>query len=84
MELLKMSPEWMVIWNTVMTLAGGIVAFFVRGFIEEQKRIEILLNKTREDYLKKSDAHTDFDRVISRLDRLESKLDRLMEGKTHG
>ena len=76
-----MSPEWLVIWNAVMTIAGGIVAFSVRSFIEEQKRIEILLNKTREDYLKKSDAHTDFDRVISRLDRLESKLDRLMEVK---
>jgi hypothetical protein len=76
-----MNPEWMVIWNAVMTIAGSIVAFFVRDFIEEQKRIEILLNKTREEYLKKTDAHTDFDRVISRLDRLESKLDRLMEHK---
>ena len=78
-----MNPEWMVIWNAGMTLAGTVVAFFVRSFIEEQKRIEILLNKTREEYLKKSDAHTDFDRVISRLDRLESKLDRLMESKNH-
>ena len=73
-----MNPEWMVIWNVGMTLAGTVVAFFVRSFVEEQKRIEILLNKTREEYLKKSDAHTDIDRVISRLDRLELKLDRLM------
>ena len=49
----------------------------------EVHRINILLNKTREEmakeYLTKAEANTDIDRVILRLDALDTKLDRMLE-----
>jgi tetrahydromethanopterin S-methyltransferase subunit G len=46
------------------------------------KRLQILLNRTREevarDYVTRADMHTDMNRVISRLDNLDKKIDELM------
>jgi hypothetical protein len=65
-------------------LLGGIVAFIVKDKSDELKRQGILLNKTREDvardYITKSEVRNDMDRIISRFDRLEEKLDRFIEG----
>ena len=88
MELLKMNPEWMVVWNVGMTLAGTVVAFFVRSFVEEQKRIEILLNKTREevarDHVTRAEVNQTLDKLAERIDksiqRLEAKLDDMKKG----
>jgi hypothetical protein len=49
----------------------------------ELQRVTILLNKTREEigkeYVSRAEVHADINRVLDRLDRLESKIDRLME-----
>jgi|TARA_R110000822_G_scaffold98074_1_gene222033 hypothetical protein len=49
----------------------------------EQQRLNILLNRTREevarDYVTKAEVHADINRVMHRLEQLDSKLDRLME-----
>jgi hypothetical protein len=41
------------------------------------------LNRTREEiakeYVTKSEVHADINRVLDRLDRLDAKIDRLME-----
>jgi hypothetical protein len=51
----------------------------------EQQRLNILLNRTREevarDYVTKTEVHADINRVIQRLEQLDQKLDRLMERK---
>ena len=45
----------------------------------ELNRIQILLNRTREEvakeYVTKAEVHSDINRVLDRLDRLEAKLD---------
>ena len=50
---------------------------------DELKRVTILLNRTREEiakeYVSVTRQQSDMDRVIDRLDRLEGKLDRLIE-----
>ncbi len=50
--------------------------------VEEVKRLQILLNRTREevarDYVTRADMHADMNRVISRLDNLDKKIDELM------
>jgi hypothetical protein len=65
-------------------LLGGIVAFIVKDKSDELRRQGILLNKTREDvardYITKSEVRNDMDRIISRFDKLEEKLDRFIEG----
>jgi hypothetical protein len=42
-----------------------------------------LLNRTREEmakeYVTKTEVHADINRVLDRLERLDEKLDRLME-----
>ena len=55
----------------------------IKTHAEEVQRIQILLNRTREEiakeYVTKSDVHDDMNRVIARLDRLEGKLDAYMK-----
>jgi hypothetical protein len=51
----------------------------LRTHAEEVKRLQILLNRTREDYATKADLHSDINRVLSRLDLMEKKIDRLIE-----
>jgi hypothetical protein len=52
---------------------------------DELSRITILVNRTREEvakeYVTKQEVHADINRVLDRLDRLDEKLDRLMENK---
>ena len=69
----------MLIWNTVLSGIIGLLVFFLKEKSSEIKRIDILLNKTREEvakeYVTKVDVHLDINRVLDRLDRMESKLD---------
>ena len=48
------------------------------------KRVDILLNKTREevakDYVTKVELTISIDRVIDRLDKLDEKMDKLITG----
>lgn len=69
----------MLIWNTVLSGVIALLVFFLKEKSEEIKRLDILLNKTREEvakeYVTKVDVHLDINRVLDRLDRMESKLD---------
>ena len=49
---------------------GG--AWFLSSQAKEVKRLDILLNKTREDYAKRDD-------VTVAINRLEEKIDRLLQ-----
>ena len=68
-----------MLWNIILSFVSGLILFWVKMTVEEQKRIQILLNRTREEiareYVTKADVHSDINRVIQRLDRLEEKLD---------
>jgi hypothetical protein len=54
--------------------------------MSEQKRIDILLNKTREeiarDYLTRDQIEKDFQRLFDTMNRMDEKLDRL-QSKTY-
>jgi len=71
------------IWNIILTVAISAVGFIVKNSFEEIKRVQILLNRTREEiakeYVTKTEVHADINRVMDRLDRLESKIDRLVD-----
>lgn len=71
------------IWNTLLSFACALLLFWVKISHEEVKRLGILLSKTREEhtdkFVTKADMHNDINRVISRLDRLEGKLDEFMK-----
>ena len=56
----------------------------IRTNATETKRIDILVNKTREEvaskYVTKEEFTQSIDRVIDRLDKLDEKIDRLITG----
>ena len=45
----------------------------------EVKRIEILLNRTREEYVTRSEVREDMSRVMEALHRVEDKLDKALD-----
>jgi len=78
---MNMTPE--IIWSGILTAAFGVSGFILKAFYAEQQRQQILLNKTREelarDYVTRVDMHADFNRIISRIDNLDAKIERLLD-----
>lgn len=77
--------EMDMLWSTVLTAALGFVGFVLRNFMSELQRVQMLLNKTREElakeYVTKAEVHADINRVLDRIERLDLKLDRLIESQ---
>jgi len=73
------------VWNIVLTAGFGLLSWILKEKSDELGRVTILLNRTREEvakeYVTKTEVHADINRVLDRLDRLDEKLDRLMENK---
>jgi DNA-directed RNA polymerase sigma subunit (sigma70/sigma32) len=71
------------VWNTVLSFASAALLLWVKVSHDEVKRVSILLSKTREEnaekYVTKADVHSDINRVLARLDRLEGKIDDFMK-----
>lgn len=74
-----------MVWNIVLSAGLGLLSWILKDKSDELARVTILLNRTREEiakeYVTKSEVHADINRVLVRLDRLDEKLDRLMEHK---
>ena len=77
--------EMDMLWSGTLTAVIGILGFVLRNYITELQRIQILLNRTREEmakeYVTKVEVHADINRVLDRLDRLDEKLDRIVEAR---
>lgn len=73
----------MMLWNALLSILVGLVGWVLKSKSDELQRIQILLNRTREEvakeYVTKVEVHADINRVLDRLERLDMKLDRLME-----
>ena len=72
-----------LLWNIFLTLVVAPILYSIRGNTAENKRLDILLNKTREEmakeYVTKADSTAVMNQIVSRFDRIEEKIDRLME-----
>ena len=64
-------------WNGLLTLVIAPAIWVFRGMFMEVKRLDILLNKTREEYAKRDDVKEDMHTVMDALQRLEDKLDKI-------
>ena len=71
------------LWSSILTGGLGFLIWWVKSQHDELKRISILLNKTREElakeYSTKIESNASIDRVLARLDALDSKIDRILE-----
>ena len=78
-----MDIDMTIAWNVILTLIVAPLILVIRAQIGELRRIDILLNKTREelgrDYVSKTEMETVLDRIINAIDRLSQKVDRLFE-----
>jgi len=65
-----------------MTLVFGPIIYSIRANATEIKRVDILLNKTREEvairFVTKEELIMNMDRVIERIDKLDAKIDKLI------
>ena len=68
------------LWFTI-----GVVGWFLKGVIDESKDTKNHLNEFRievaQQYTHKNDLRDIMVSINERFDRIEKKLDRLMEGK---
>ncbi len=71
----------LVFWNIILTLVYAPLALGIKSNMAETKRIDILLNKTREElptvYVTKTEIKTEMDRLFKRFDKVEEKLDQI-------
>ena len=71
--------------TTVLYVLLGVTGWVLKDKSDELKRVEILLNKTREevarDHVTRIEVRNDMQQIIDRFDKLEAKLDRYMEQK---
>jgi hypothetical protein len=82
-------------WNAVLTVLLALLGWAIRtkdsellATKDELARVTILVNRTREEvakeYVTKSDLHTDINRILDRLDRLDNKLDTFIKEHRNG
>jgi hypothetical protein len=71
------------IWSAALSLVMGAVWFFIRERFEDVKRIERLLNITREEIARDTATKAEVARVTDHIDqrfnKLEEKIDRLLQ-----
>jgi CHASE3 domain sensor protein len=72
-----------LLWTTALTAGMGLIGWVLKSAVDEMQRLNILLNKTREemakDYVTKADSSAVMGQIVARFDRIEEKIDRLME-----
>ena len=68
----------MMFWNILLTLVIAPALWTFRQLMSEVKRIDILLNRTREEYATKIELREDMRQINEALHRVEDKLDRAL------
>jgi hypothetical protein len=75
----------MMVWNILITLVFVPILNSIRVNTQELKRLEILVNKTREElakeYVTKLELKDDMTILMDRIDKIGEKLDKLFEVK---
>ena len=74
-----------LVWNLITSFFVALVMFMLKHASDEQKRIQILLNRTREEiareYITRAEVKQYFEKIMERFDsgftRLEAKIDAL-------
>ena len=73
---MEVSP--VIFWNIVLTLIIAPAFWTFRSLMCEVKRVDILLNRTSEDYATRKEMRDDMKLVVDALHRVEDKLDRVL------
>jgi hypothetical protein len=75
----------MMLWNIVLSALLAVVGWFLKGAIDSAKETKDQLNNFKVDvahqYTHKNDLRDIMISINERFDRIEKKIDRLMETK---
>ena len=74
-----MQIDPMLMWNIIITVVLGPFAWAFSKMFSEIKRLQILLNRTREDYATKKELQNETKEIKELVIRIEQKLDRFIE-----
>jgi hypothetical protein len=73
----------MMLWNMVLTVLLGVLAYIGHEKASEIQRLNILLNKTREEIARDNVTQAEIDKIMEHIDarfnKLESKIDQLIQ-----
>jgi len=76
-------PDINLVWNLILSAASGLILWWVRGVNAEISDTKKIISITREEmareYALKIDVDRDMEKLLDRLDRLDGKLDKLLE-----
>lgn len=71
-----------MIWNTLLTAFIGVIAYMYKEKADELARIQILLNRTREEIARDNVTQAEIDKVMDHIDarfnKLEEKINQLI------
>ena len=73
-----MEVDPVIFWNVILTLVIAPAIWTFRNMMIEVKRIDILLNRTREEYASRAELKDEMQNVMDALHRVEDKLDRVL------
>ena len=73
-----MEVDPVIFWNLILTLVIAPAIWTFRNMMIEVKRIDILLNRTREDYASRAELKDEMQHLMDALHRVEDKLDRVL------
>tara|TARA_R100000353_G_scaffold175925_1_gene147792 strand:- start:491 stop:718 length:228 start_codon:yes stop_codon:yes gene_type:complete len=73
-----MDVDGMMFWNIVLTLVVAPALWAFRQLYGEVKRLQILLNQTRESYARRDDVREDMGLLLAHLNRIEDKIDKVL------
>ena len=67
------------IWNAVLSLLTGLLLWLCKIFWDELQRVQILLNRTREEIARENVTQNEIDKIVAhidgRFDKLNDKID---------
>lgn len=73
--------EFTAFWNAILTVLLGVIAFFMTAKFKELDRLNILLNRTREeiarDHITRTEFRADMQQLLEKIDRIDQKIDQL-------
>jgi hypothetical protein len=71
-----------MLWSAGLSAVLGLFSWILKGHSDEVQRLQILLNRTREemarDYVTKTDVQASINMIITRIDNLDAKIDALL------
>ena len=69
----------LLIWNTILSLFTGLLIWLAKTIWDEMQRIQILLNRTREEIARENVTQAEMDKIVAhidaRFDKLNDKID---------